>query len=133
VHNQSTPSFYRSSVEIRPFEDRDFPLSEDIYDYMLNEDQKEVFRIRIINVKLIHCVELRTFNNILLHVLFQAHQLSRFSSKVEVISETTLIAGTVALTPGAVNDDENPGIFSALRGANAGNDHQSHIRGNLSR
>ena len=56
--------------------------------------------------------------NIIIHVLFQAHQLSGFSSKVEVIPETTLIAGNVTLTPDAANEAENSGIFSALRGAN---------------
>ena len=71
--------------------------------------------------------------NIIIHVLFQAHQLSGFSSKVEVIPETTLIAGNVTLTPDAANDAENSGIFSALRGANTVHDHQSHIRGTSSR
>ena len=50
-----------------------------------------------------------------------------------MIPETTLIAGAVTLTPGAGNDSDNPNIFSALRGAASGNDHQSHLRGHPTR
>ena len=39
---QPSSSHYYSLVEIRPFEPREFPLSEDTYRNMQKEDQKQV-------------------------------------------------------------------------------------------
>ena len=67
-----------------------------------------------------------------LHLSFKAQQLSGFSSKVEVISETSLIGNSGNLSSGAVNDNaENSSIFAALGGSSGSvaTDHHSQIRG----
>ena len=67
-------------------------------------------------------------------ILFQGPQLSRYSSKVEVISETSLIAGTSALAPSTVHDSgESPGLYAALRGSNISSEHHPQLRGTPSR
>ena len=47
AHGHPTSSYY-SLVEVRPFEPREFPLSEDAYTNMQNEDKKQVFRCLIL-------------------------------------------------------------------------------------
>ena len=56
-------------------------------------------------------------------------QVTGFSSKVEVIPETTIIAGASPLSTGTgLDNGENSGVFAALRGVSGSNEQHSHIR-----
>ena len=35
-------NYFSTAIEIRPFEPREFPLGEEMYDHMLKEDQNQV-------------------------------------------------------------------------------------------
>ena len=102
-HNQAplTSSYFLTNIEIRPFEPREFPLSEEKYNTMLTEDHK------------------------------QSQKPCVFSSKVEVVPETPLIAGASELSSSAVHDHgETAGMFAALGGTS---NVQSHMRGTSER
>ena len=61
---------------------------------------------------------------------FKASQLTGYSSKVEVISETSIIGGTSNLASGSPHDTpENSAIFSALGGTGAVSNEHSQITG----
>ena len=74
--------------------------------------------------------------SIILFIFTQFHvqQITGFSSKVEVIPETTIIAGASPLSTGTGPDNgENSGMFAALRGVSGSNEQHSQIRGTPAR
>ena len=67
-------------------------------------------------------------------LIFQASQLSGFTSKVEVISETTIIGNTGNLASGSAHDTtENSSIFAALSGTGTITNEHSQLVGTTSR